>query len=153
MESYREKADTLVKRFGISPIEAMKAIEECDGDILDAVSLLECKGIIRRTSASYNSENKTSKPKTESNNTFTRYGFDSSNNIARNKSFSENAKDILLNILHILISYNITVSKDDKKIISLPIIAVLALMCVTLGLVIGLAVIGLLAGCRFEITK
>ena len=41
MESYQEKADTLSKRFGISPVEAMKALEECDGDILDAVGQLE----------------------------------------------------------------------------------------------------------------
>lgn len=149
MESYREKADTLVKRFGISPVEAMKAIEECDGDILDAVSLLECKGIIKRTSATYTSDNN----KQNSDNNYTGYGFDSSNNIAKNKSFSENLKDFFSKILNILINYNVTISKDDKKIISLPIIAIIALLCATFGAVVVLAVIGLLAGCRFEITK
>ena len=58
MDSYREKAETLSRQFGISQADAMKALEECDGDIIDTVSILECQGIIKRTSATFNTERK-----------------------------------------------------------------------------------------------
>lgn len=53
MESYQEKAKTLSGRFDIPVEKAMKALEEADGDILDAVSRLEADGVISGEYSSY----------------------------------------------------------------------------------------------------
>ncbi len=158
MGSYQEKADTLAKRFGISPAEAMKALEECDGDILDAVSLLECRGIIKRTSASYRSGGRKGIGQSDGNsvrqpyrNTENResYGFDSSNSMGRGGGL----KDALAKMWEIGITYKIAAVKNEKIIIAVPVIVVAVLVLCAFPFTVSAAVIGLFAGCRYEIIK
>ncbi len=158
MGSYQEKADTLAKRFGISPAEAMKALEECDGDILDAVSLLECKGIIKRTSASYRSDGRGGLGQSSGNsvrqlyrNTENpeSYGFDSSNRMGAGGGL----KDAVEKLWEICITYKIAAVKNEEIIIAVPVIVTAVLVLCAFPFTVSAAVIGLLAGCRYEIIK
>lgn len=149
MDSYREKAETLSRQFGISQAEAMKALEECDGDILDTVSSLECQGIIKRTSATFNTEQK---PKV------TDYSYQQN---ARRVEYNTDAevdhgfsdlKSKAAGLLKKSIEYKLSVIKDDKNLIQLPIIVVAVLLLAAFWVTVPLLAAGLLAGCRYELS-
>lgn len=139
MESYQEKAETLSKRFGISGVEAMKALEECDGDILDAVTRLENRGVISRTSANYSTdlngrpliphrhipESSSSAQQPEQGSTFSRLM-----DIAVNNSFE--------------------ILRNDRLIAAIPVLVLVILLIFCFWVVIPLTVAGLFLGCRYR---
>ena len=140
MESYQEKADTLCARFGISPIDAMRALEECDGDIIDAVVRLEAEGIIIRTSAVY------------------RTGSSSSphDGIKLNEEKTSQKKGFGGKIKNLLSEGMLTaviISKDDRQIIRIPVLILIILFLMNIHSMSIIAVGILLWGCKFGIEK
>ncbi len=146
METYREKADTLASRFAIPKEEAMKALEECDGDILDAVSLLECKGIIKRTSAAYST--RPSQNNTEREVRHVEYG---GKEAPRSKL--SGLIDTAEKLLKMSTEYKFNVFREEKNIISMPVFAIIFITAAAFWVMLPLLAVGLLAGLRYEITK
>ncbi|MGN1415419.1 MAG: DUF4342 domain-containing protein [Oscillospiraceae bacterium] len=149
MDSYREKAETLSRQFGISQADAMKALEECDGDIIDTVSILECQGIIKRTSATFNTQRKSD----PSANSF--QGEARQVNYTPGSEADHGFSDIRGKISGLLkksIEYKLAVFKGEKNIIELPLLIVIVLALVVFWLTAILLAAGLLAGCRYEIS-
>lgn len=136
----------------------MKALEECDGDILDAVSLLEAKGIINRTSAAYNPDKKKEKPsyssqgvnlRKESSGTYTP---PPSQNTDGTKNTAENIGERLKYLLKKSVEYSFTVYKGEKKLVSMPVMAIIALAVFAFWVTLIALAAGLIAGCRYEIS-
>lgn len=132
----------------------MKALEECDGDILDAVSLLECKGVINRTSAAYNPGKKAASP-----------GYSSAGVNLRKESTGtppppqgtkSNAEKIGGRIKELLkksVEYSFNIYYGEKKWVSMPVIAIIILAVFAFGSTFAILAIGLIAGCRYEIAE
>ena len=139
MESYQEKAETLSKRFGISPIDAMKALEESDGDILDAVSLLEAQGIIKRTSASFTTADKTRKAGS------------AYNNIPKSAPQPESElKKSLNSVLNYGLDNRFVVSRSGKRLVEMPILLLIILLILCFWITLPLMIVGLFIGCRYH---
>ena len=149
MDSYREKAETLSRQFGISPTDAMKALEACDGDIIDSVSLLECQGIIKRTSATFNTDRRTESTGGSSYGEARHVNYDPSSEA--DHSFS-GFKEKAAGLFRKSIEYKLAVFKGEKNIVELPLLIVIVLALAVFWLTLILLAVGLLAGCRYEIS-
>lgn len=149
MDSYREKAETLSRQFGISQADAMKALEECDGDIIDTVSILECQGIIKRTSATFNTDRKTDPSAGFSHGDARHVNYDPASEIDHGFSgFGEKVRELLKKS----VEYKLAVYKGEKNIVELPLLIVIVLALAVFWLTLILLAVGLLAGCRYEIS-
>ena len=135
MESYQEKANTLVERFGISPVAAMKALEESDGDILDAVIRLEAEGVIKRTSANYKTAGEFVPPINEKKISDKR-----SSVFAKISGFFKNA-----------MASDLYVTRNKKILCSMPLLIFLVILLFASKFVIAAVIISLFAGCRYHI--
>ncbi len=149
MDSYREKAETLSRQFGISQADAMKALEECDGDIIDTVSILECQGIIKRTSATFNTDRKTDPSAGSFRGEARQVNYDPASEIDHGLSgFGEKIRGLLKKS----IEYKLAVFKGEKNIVELPLLIVIVLALAVFWLTAILLAVGLLVGCRYEIS-
>ena len=142
MESYMEKARTLSERFGITPAAAMKALEESDGDILDAVIRLENEGVINRTSANYSTAYNEKAPRKTS----------SSLGIEEEKHRS-GLGEKLRGLFRKSIQYSICVSMDKKPLGSMPVLIFILLFAAGFRVAAAAALISLIAGCRYSIVN
>lgn len=136
----------------------MKALEECDGDILDAVSLLEAKGIINHTSAAYNPNKKKEKPSYSSQGIDLRkensgtYTPPPPQNTDSSKSADQNIGERIKYLLKKSVEYSFNVYKDEKKLVSMPVIAIIALAVFAFWVTLIALAAGLIAGWRYEIS-
>lgn len=137
----------------------MKALEECDGDILDAVSLLEAKGIINRTSAAYNPNKKKEKSGYSSQGVDLRkenygtYTPPPPQNTENTKNTAENIGERIKYLLKKSVEYSFSIYKGEKKIVSMPVIAVIALAVFAFWVTLIALAAGLIAGWRYEISS
>ena len=141
MESYQEKARTLSERFGISPAAAMKALEESDGDILDAVIRLEAEGTIHRTSANY-STSYTSRP-AEKQQPY----ISMDKPYEKPESFFDKAVKFFLKS----IDSSFCISRKDKEIVAMPTVLFIILLIAAFKVVVVAVLVGLFAGCKYSI--
>lgn len=161
MESYQEKADTLSKRFGISPVEAMKALEECDGDILDAVGQLEAQGIINRASANYStridySSGSTGYSGQSAGSSFSKSSVNASGSVPSystddsGESGFESFVKFIKELLKKGMNNNFQAERGGKIIIELPVLVLVILLIFGCAVTVPLLIIGLFAGCRYS---
>ena len=136
MESYQEKARTLAERFGISPAAAMKALEEADGDMLDAVIRLEAEGVINRTSAAYKTEYTAPPPK------------------KRKTDYRETGAKLSGKLTELLskgMAASLTIRRGGKTLCTMPLLIFLMIFLFAIKLVIIAMIISLFAGCSYHI--
>lgn len=134
----------------ISYEEAKQALEEANGDLLEAVIKLEKEGKIRRPEAAgyYNSREETGNYRE----------IDQGKNKkeeARGRSFGEQVAAFLRwcgRIIHKGNINNFEVYKDESRMIMVPVTVLVLLLLFTAWLIIPLLLIGLCVGYRYRFT-
>ena len=142
MESYQEKARTLSERFGITYEEAMKALEECDGDILDAVIRLEAQGTINRTSANFSTS-------------YEQRSAEKSNPQLNEEKHSSGGADSYFDkaVRFFLrtIDSSLCISRGEREIAAIPAILFIILLVAAFKIVVAAIIIGLFVGCKYSL--
>lgn len=142
-----EKVEKLIAKTGVSYEEAKKTLEECDYDLLDAMVLLEQRGKI----ASPKTTSYTTTPESERSEQFAiaqkTYENDCNGTSAGEMldKFCKWCGKIIKRCCEI----NFNVVKQEKKIISMPIIVLILVGLVTLPLLVILLIVGLFTDCKY----
>ncbi len=145
-----EQVEKLRQKTNISYEEAKKALEETNGDLLEAVINLERQNRIQppKSGGYYNSKEETSREKevNSKEKTSTR---------KEKTTLGENITSFfkwLGNIIHKGNINNFEVIKDGQRIMMLPLTALALLLLFAFWVIIPLVIIGLVFGYRFQFT-
>lgn len=137
-----EKVERLREKADVSYEEAKKALEECGGDLLDAMVYLEKQGKVKKPGrSSYTTQYE--EPKIEE--------------AAKTGKTSGGITDMLNRFLNwcgkLIQKGNETlfkVEKDGRNIIRIPVTVFVIVMILTFWILLGVMVVGLFFGCRYS---
>ena len=141
MEKY-ELVEKLVEKSGASYTEAKEALENCGWDLLDAMIWLEEKNGVGQNTGRYTSE--AGEPEFDGNENPYRSSRETSSTLW------EKIKKLMKRIWKFLVENRITMSdREEKEILTVPVLVVAILCLFSFGLVILAAIISLCFGCRY----
>jgi hypothetical protein len=144
-----EQVEKLRQHAGVSYEDAKKALEETNGDMLEAIIYLEKHNLINKPQAVgyYHSQSN----EQQANNDSANANSNNANNSSGN-SFGESVKRFVKwcgKIIHKGNVNNFKVTKDNEKIMELPLTVMAILLIVAFWIVIPVVVIGLFFGYRY----
>ena len=145
-----EKVEKLRKKADISYEEAKEILEECDWDLLDAVIKLESMGKLGGSESSYTTDQSGSQ---ETGGKSPKQVAESYHNYDKNKKnekgFLRTVWDGIVFLLKKGCDNTFIVYKDDKQIMSIPVLLLIILMICSFCLILLIMLIGLFCGYRY----
>lgn len=146
-----EKVEKLRAKTGVSYDEAKTVLEECDWDLLDAIIKLESEGKVKNgASSSYTTDsgNGDETPKSPQQVAESYHNYNSSHNDS--KGFFHTLWNGLVLLLKKGCENTFIVSKDDRRIMEIPVLLLIVLMICSVCLVLIVMLIGLFCGYHYS---
>lgn len=146
-----EQVEKLREYANISFEEAKLALEEADGDILEAIVNLEKKNLINRPKGggSYSSKKNQQESQENKNNTNENY----TGSKAEKSSFGETMGNVFKSLGRVIEKGNrntFDVVKGEERIMSVPVTVLVILLLFAFWIIIPLLVLGLFFGYRYK---
>ena len=136
MDLTQEKINTVAAKTGCTPDEAIKALEQHDCDVIDAVISLRCG-----SSYSTDGNEEPQAPKTEAVTVIQN---------RQNGNDGGKVKKVLIWIKDFLLKNKLVVYKQGNEVITLPIIIPIILLIPAFWMMIILLIVGLFLGFRYH---
>ena len=146
-----DKVEKLRAKTGLSYDEARTVLEECDWDILDAIIKLEAEGKIKNdTSSSYTTEGggQSEIPRNPQQVAESYHNYSNKRN--NEKGFFRTLWDGFVLLLKKGCENTFIVSKEDRRIMEIPVLLLVILMICSICLVLVVMIIGLFCGYRYS---